>query len=153
MYFSLFEIVHNGVLDQFCLSDTLVVFYLLLFFFKDRLGRVGPETDPNPRQTRILDPNPTQASIQPTQDPSGWVKLVGWTGRARSMLSPSQIKFKFLRRDEILRLESVRARNGGGQACELVREMVGGGTWWRIRPTCELQPWKYGEERAYFQLD
>ena len=69
------------------------------------------------------------------------------------MLSPSQIKFKVLRRDENLRLERVRARNGGGQACELVREMVGGGIWWRIRPTCELQPWKYGEERAYFQLD
>ena len=30
---------------------------------------------------------------------------------------------------------------------------MGGGTWWRIRPTCELWPWKHGEERAYFQLD
>ena len=64
-----------------------------------------------------------------------------------------QIKFKVLRRDEYLRLERVRARNGGGQACELVREMVGSGTWWRIRPTRELRPWKYGEERVYFQLD
>ena len=29
-----------------------------------------------------------------------------------------QIKFRVLRRDEILRLERVRDRNGGGQACE-----------------------------------
>ena len=64
-----------------------------------------------------------------------------------------QIGFRVSRGDEIFRLERVRARNGGGQACELVREMVGGGTWWRIRPTCELWPWKHGEERAYFQLD
>ena len=29
-----------------------------------------------------------------------------------------QIKFRVLRRDEILRLERARDRNGGGQACE-----------------------------------
>ena len=35
-----------------------------------------------------------------------------------------QIGFRVLKGDEIFRLERVRVKNGGGWACELVREMV-----------------------------
>ena len=63
-----------------CLSDTLVVCACVCFLFKDRSGRVGPKIDPNPRQTQILDPNLTQASIQPIQDPSNQVGSVRLTG-------------------------------------------------------------------------
>ena len=45
MYFSLFEIVHNGVLDLFRLSNTLVVF----FFFFLKIARAGLD----PKLTRI----------------------------------------------------------------------------------------------------
>ena len=52
MYFSLFEMVHDGVLDRFRLSDTLVV----CVYFVLKIGRVG--LDPNPRQTRNIGPEP-----------------------------------------------------------------------------------------------
>ena len=47
MYFSLFEIVHNEVLDQFHLSDTQVV-CVCVFFLK--IGRV--KLDPKPTRTQ-----------------------------------------------------------------------------------------------------
>ena len=57
-------------------------FFLLLFFFfffflniKVWAAQVG-------HMTRLFDPNPTQETIQPTQNPLGWV---------RTTLSPSYI--------------------------------------------------------------
>ena len=63
-------IVYNGLV-KFNLFSTIVLLVLyiscvfLFFFFKIGRVRLDPKTDPNPRQTRILDPNSTQASIQP----------------------------------------------------------------------------------------
>ena len=49
---------------QFILNHSfacLIISYV--FYFLRSVGSGGPETDPNLRQTQILDPNPTQASI------------------------------------------------------------------------------------------
>ena len=77
MYFSLFEMVHDGVLDRFRLSDTVVV---CVFCFKDRSGRVGPEPKADPKYwTRTRPKHPF--------NPPKTLRV----GSAGSMLSPSRI--------------------------------------------------------------
>ena len=82
MYFSLFEMVHDGVLDRFRLSDTLVV---CVFCFKDRSGRVGPEPKADPKYWTRTRPN------HPFNPPK--TLRVGWAG---SMLVEYMILSFFL---------------------------------------------------------